>query len=168
VFRPYKVGDEVIVAGHTGTVREIELFTTVIDTPDGRRVIVPNSSIFGAVIENVTHNATRRVSVDVGAAYSADIDETRRVLERAVRSVASVLEEPAPAVALTELAASSVNWQVRGWAKKEFYGATKEAMLRAVKMELDAAGIAIPFPQLDLHLDQIEQPAAASPYRRSA
>jgi small conductance mechanosensitive channel len=168
VFRPYKVGDDVNVAGHSGTVREIELFTTIIDTADGRRIIVPNSSIFGAVIENVTHHPTRRITVDVGTAYAADIDETRRVLERAVRSVATVLPEPAPAVALTELAASSVNWQVRGWAKKESFGATKEAIIRAVKMELDAAGISIPFPQLDLHLDQIEQPQASTAYRRAA
>jgi small conductance mechanosensitive channel len=167
IFRYYKVGDEVNVAGHAGTVREIELFTTDIDTPDGRRIVVPNSSIFGAVIENVTHNPVRRASVDVGVAYSADIDETRKVLERAVRSVATVLPEPGPAVSLTELAASSVNWQVRGWAKKENFGAAKEGIIRAVKMELDAAGIGIPFPQLDLHLDQVEQPATTA-YRRTA
>ena len=103
IFRPYKVGDEVNVAGYTGTVREIELFTTAIDTPDYRRIIVPNSSIFGAVIENVTHHPVRRFTVGVGTAYSADIDETRRVLERAVRSVVQVAATPAPAVVLLEL-----------------------------------------------------------------
>jgi small conductance mechanosensitive channel len=159
VFRPYKVGDDVNVAGYTGTVREIELFTTDIDTPDNRRIIIPNSSIFGAVIENMTHHPMRRISVEVGAAYSAEIDETRRVLERAVRSVPQVAAQPAPAVVLLELGASSVNWSVRGWAKREAFGAAKEAILRAVKMELDAAGIAIPFPQLELHLE----PQSASP-----
>src|ERR1041384_5531905 len=105
IFRPYKVGDEVNVAGYTGTVREIELFTTDIDTPDNRRIIVPNSSIFGAVIENITHHPVRRLSVSVGTAYAADIDETRRVLDRAVRSVTLILPQPAPAVVLEDLGA---------------------------------------------------------------
>jgi small conductance mechanosensitive channel len=160
LFRPYKVGDDVNVAGYSGTVREIELFTTAIDTPDYRRIIVPNSSIFGAVIENVTHHPVRRFNVEVGASYSADIDETRRVLERAVRSVVAVVDKPEPAVVLLELGASSVNWSVRGWAKREYYGEAKQAVIRAVKIELDAAGIAIPFPQLDLHLDPPEAESA--------
>jgi small conductance mechanosensitive channel len=160
IFRPYKVGDEVNVAGYTGTVREIELFTTAIDTPDYRRIIVPNSSIFGAVIENVTHHPVRRFSVGVGTAYSADIDETRRVLERAVRSVVQVAATPAPAVVLLELGASSVNWNVQAWAKREAYGDAKQAVIRAVKIELDESGIGIPFPQLDLHLDPPEMETA--------
>jgi len=159
VFRPYKVGDEVNVAGYAGTVREIELFTTAIDTPDNRRIIVPNSSIFGAVIENITHHPVRRLTVGVGTAYAADIDETRRVLERAVRSVPLVVTQPPPAVVLEELGASSVNWAVRAWARRDSFGDAKQAVLRAVKIELDAAGIGIPFPQLDLHLDPVEPEA---------
>jgi small conductance mechanosensitive channel len=164
LFRPYKVGDEVNVAGYSGTVREIELFTTAIDTADFRRIIVPNSSIFGAVIENVTHHPVRRFEVEVGTAYAADIDATRRVLERAVQRVVHVVPQPAAAVVLLGLGASSVNWSVRAWAKRESYGAAKEALIRAVKMELDAARIAIPFPQLDLHLD----PQEAEPARLAA
>jgi small conductance mechanosensitive channel len=160
LFRPYKVGDEVNVAGYSGTVREIELFTTAIDTPDYRRIIVPNSSIFGAVIENVTHHPVRRFNVDVGTAYSADIDQTRRVLERAVSSVTQVVPTPAPAVVLLDLGASSVNWSVRAWAKRETHGDARQALVRAVKMELDQAGIGIPFPQLDLHLDPPEAEGA--------
>ena len=153
IFRPYKVGDTVNVASYTGKVAEIELFTTAIDTTDNRRIIVPNSSIFGAVIENITYHAVRRADVAVGTAYSADIDQTRAILDRAVRSVALVVKAPAPEVVLTDLGASSVNWQVRGWAKRESFGDAKQAIIRAVKMELDAARISIPFPQLDLHLD---------------
>ena len=118
IFRPYKVGDTVNVASYTGKVAEIELFTTAIDTTDNRRIIVPNSSIFGAVIENITYHAVRRADVNVGTAYSADIDQTRAILDKAVRSVALVVPAPAPEVVLTDLGASSVNWQVRGWAKK--------------------------------------------------
>ena len=111
----YKVGDMVNVASYTGKVAEIELFTTAIDTTDNRRIIVPNSSIFGAVIENITYHAVRRADVNVGTAYSADIDQTRAILDKAVRSVALVVPAPAPEVILTDLGASSVNWQVRGW-----------------------------------------------------
>jgi small conductance mechanosensitive channel len=160
IFRPYKVGDDVNVAGYSGTVREIELFTTAIDTGDNRRIIIPNSSIFGAVIENVTHHPTRRVEVLVGTAYSADIDETRKVLERAVRSAATIVPTPEPAVVLLDLGASSVNWAVRAWATREQHSKARQDVLRAVKNELDAARIGIPFPQLELHLDsKAEAPA---------
>ena len=153
IFRPYKVGDIVNVAGYTGTVREIELFTTDIDTFDNRRIIVPNSSIFGAVIENITHHPVRRAEVSVGTAYLADLDETRRVLERALKAAPLILSDPAPAVVLLELGASSVNWQVRGFAKTETFGDAKQQLIRAIKVELDHAGIGIPFPQMDVHLD---------------
>jgi small conductance mechanosensitive channel len=165
MFRPYKVNDVVNVAGYSGTVREIELFTTVIDTFDNRRIIVPNSSIFGAVIENVTHHPSRRFDVLVGAAYAADVDETRRALERAVKSVPAVLATPEPIIELLELGASSVNWAVRAWAMKEYFREAKQGVIRAVKIELDAAGIGIPFPQLELHVDQ---PAVAQKSRLAA
>jgi small conductance mechanosensitive channel len=165
IFRPYKVGDDVNVAGYTGTVREIELFTTAIDTGDNRRIIIPNGSIFGAVIENVTHHPTRRIEVLVGTAYEADIDETRKVLERAVRSTATIVPTPEPAIVLLDLGASSVNWAVRAWTTREKYGQAKQDVIRAVKNELDAARIAIPFPQLDLHLTQA---AEAPAVRRAA
>jgi len=153
IFRPYKVGDVVNVANYLGKVAEIELFTTAIDTFDNRRIIVPNSSIFGAVIENITYHPVRRIDIPVGTAYAADVDQTRSVLEAAVRSVALVVPAPAPEVVLTDLGASSVNWQVRGWAKRESFGEAKQAIIRAVKLSLDEARISIPFPQLDLHLD---------------
>lgn len=159
IFRPYKVGDMVNVANYTGKVAEIELFTTAIDTTDNRRIIVPNSSIFGAVIENITYHAVRRADVTVGTAYSADLDQTRAILDRAVRSVALVVPAPAPEIVLTDLGASSVNWQVRGWAKRESFGEAKQAIIRAVKLALDDAGISIPFPQFDIHID----PLAAEP-----
>jgi small conductance mechanosensitive channel len=152
VFRPYKVGDEVNVAGHTGVVYEIELFTTAVDTLDNRRVIIPNSSIFGSVIENLSHNPLRRAAIDVGVSYAADVDETRRTLERAVQSVPLVVAQPAPAVVLLGLGASSVDWQVRGWVKRESLGDAKQAIIRAVKLELDRSGLEIPFPQMDVRV----------------
>jgi small conductance mechanosensitive channel len=157
IFRPYKVGDIVNVAGYMGTVREVELFTTDIDTFDNRRIIVPNSSIFGSVIENITYHPVRRADINVGAAYSADLDETRRVLERAAKTCSLILPDPAPVVMLLELGASSVNWQVRGFAKRDTFGDAKQQLIRAIKVELDHAGIGIPFPQMDVHFDRPPQ-----------
>lgn len=153
-FRPFKVGDVVTVAGQTGTVDEISVFTTTLDTFDNRRFIIPNSAIFGSTIENVTHHLRRRADVDVGVSYDADIDRTREVLEKAAASVEGGLQDPAPVVFLVGLGASSVDWSVRVWAKKEDFGAVKQATIRAVKRALDEAGIGIPYPQMDVHLDQ--------------
>lgn len=156
IFRPYKVGDVVNVAGNLGKVFEIELFTTAIDTFDNRRFIVPNSQIYGAVIENITYHPKRRIEVAVGTSYDADIDETRRVLEQSITTVPQCVSDPEPAVVLTGLGGSSVDWSVRAWATNDDFGDAKQALIRAVKVELDRAGIEIPYPHMDV---QINQPA---------
>jgi small conductance mechanosensitive channel len=155
IFRPYKVGDVISVAGQVGKIDELELFTTTMDTPDNRRIIVPNSSIFGSVIENITHHSTRRVDVNVGVSYSADIDQTREVLVAAAKSIEGVLELPAMQIMLKDLGASSVDWVVRVWANTSDYWTVREALVRAIKMHLDEANISIPFPQMDVHLDKV-------------
>ncbi|MEM9373773.1 MAG: mechanosensitive ion channel family protein [Planctomycetota bacterium] len=152
-FRPFKVGDVVSAAGTTGKVFEISLFTTMVDTPDNRRIIVPNSAIFGGTIENVTHHDTRRVDVAVGTDYSADLDKTREVLLKAAEGVAGRINDPAPAIVLAELGGSSIDWAVRVWAKTGDYWGVKDALTRDVKVALDEAGIGIPFPQMDVHID---------------
>ena len=155
IFRPFKVGDVVSAGGVTGKIFEIELFTTAVDTPDNRRIIVPNGEIYGSTIENVTFHGTRRVDVAVGVDYSADIDKTREVLNAAAQSVEGILTEPAHAIVLGDLGDSAVNWTVRVWAKTADYWAIKEATTRAVKQHLDDAGIGIPFPQMDVHLNKV-------------
>jgi len=158
IFRPYKVGDVVNIANYLGTVDEIELFTTSIDTFDNRRIIIPNSEIFGAVIENITHNRLRRIDIDVGVSYRADVDQTREVLIAALRSVPGIVATPEPNAILTALGNSSVDWQVRAWGPTKDFGALKHAVIRAVKMHLDDAGLEIPYPQMDLHLRSQAQP----------
>ncbi len=160
VFRPFQVGDTITVAGVTGKVYAIEIFTTTLDTADNRRYIIPNSSVFGATIENITFHPQRRIDLTIGVGYEADIDQTRSVLESAVAQVESVLSNPAPAVILSELGASSVNWIVQAWANAADLGTAKQALLRSIKNSLDAAGIEIPYPQMDVHLRQ--PPAAAN------
>lgn len=152
VFRPFKVGDVVNVASNLGKVAEIELFTTTIDTFDNRHIIIPNSEIYGSVIENITYHKTRRVDVDLGVSYSADIDETRRILTEAVTDTPGGFVEPEPAIVLMGLGDSSVNWSVRVWGPTSEYLDIKQALLRAVKMHLDQADIEIPFPQMDVHV----------------
>jgi small conductance mechanosensitive channel len=152
IFRPFKVGDVVNVAGQLGKINEIDLFFTELDTPDGRRVIVPNSQIFGNTIENITHHPRRRVDIPVGVHYAADIDETRAALERALVMIEPKLADPPPEVILQELGASSVNWMLRVWTRREEFFATRQATVRAAKYALDEAGITIPFPQMDVHL----------------
>lgn len=155
VFRPFKVGDLVQVNGITGVVEEIELFTTQMNTPDNRRMIVPNGTIFGSSIENMTYHAKRRVDVSVGTDYSADLKKTRAVLESAAESVEGrMTSEPVEAY-LVGLGGSSIDWEVRLWCASGEYLALKDTLTEAVKNKLDEAGIGIPFPQMDVHMDQV-------------
>lgn len=153
IFRPFKIGDVISAGGVTGKVEAIELFSTVFDTPDNRRIIVPNGSIYGGTIENVTHHDTRRVDVAVGTDYSADLDKTREVLKGAVAKVEGVMTDPEPVIYLSELGGSSIDWAVRAWSATADYWAVKERMTRQIKVDLDEAGIGIPFPQMDVHID---------------
>ncbi|MEZ4700687.1 MAG: mechanosensitive ion channel family protein [Rhodothermales bacterium] len=153
VFRPFKVGDVVQINGVTGKVFEIELFTTQLDTPDNRRIIVPNGSIFGSTIENITFHESRRVDVSVGTDYAADLKQTRVTLEAAASAVEGRLADKNVQVYLSALGASSIDWEVRIWCATPDYFDVRDRLTLAVKEGLDAAGIGIPFPQQDVHID---------------
>lgn len=154
IFRPYRVGDQIVVGGQSGKVDEIDLFSTTLDTGDNRRIFVPNGSIFGSTIENTTFHRTRRVDVTIGVAYAADIDVTYDVLVRAVMSVPGRLDEPIPEVVLDDLGDSAVKWKVRTWCRTDDFALVKQRLLRAIKLSLDDARIEIPFPQMDVNLRQ--------------
>ncbi len=151
IFRPFKVDDYIVVADTQGKVEEIDLFTTRINTPDNRHIIIPNSEIFGSKLENYSRNQLRRVDVNVGASYNSDLDHTRAALERAIAQTDCV-QDPASQVYLKELGASSVDWQLRAWCKPADYWAVREQLTINAKKELDKAGIGIPYPQLDVHV----------------
>ncbi|WP_345683269.1 mechanosensitive ion channel family protein [Novipirellula caenicola] len=178
VFRPFKVGDVINAAGVMGKVNEIDLFTTTLDTPDNRRIVVPNSSISGGTIENISHNAHRRVEVPVGVAYAADIDATRAALTAAVMKFENEIipgESRGHAVIMSNLGASSVDWLVRMWVPSKEFFRLKEALTVEVKRHLDANEISIPFPQLDVHLSRADvaeetvfQRPRVRPMRRAA
>lgn len=156
VFRPFKVGDFIAAGGVTGKVEELGLFFTTFDTPDNRRIVVPNSSIFGDTIENITFHPKRRVEVNVGTEYSADLDKTREVLIQAATNVQGRIPEEAPIVYLCELGDSSIAWAVRVWALTPDFWPVRERLTRDIKVALDGAGIGIPFPQMDVHLSRQE------------
>ncbi len=156
VFRLFKVGDVVKIGGETGVVFAIDLFVTTIDTFDNRRIFIPNSQVFGNTIENITYHAVRRVDVPVGVSYDADQDVTRAALMEAAMSVDIRNKEKDPAVVVTAFADSSVNWEVRVWAERARFMDVKQELIRATRRSLDAAGISIPYPQMDVHLDKAE------------
>ncbi len=153
IFRPYKVADVINVSGVTGKVNEVGLFATTLDTFDNRRIIIPNNSIFTSTIENITFHDKRRIDVAVGTDYAADIDKTREILMAVAQSVPGRLTDENPAVILSELAGSSIDWSVRVWAPTSEFGTVKQQLTRDIKVALDNASIGIPYPQMDVHIN---------------
>lgn len=145
IFRPYKIGDTIIAAGQTGTVFEIDLFSTTLDSVDNRRIFIPNSSIFGSVITNISYHEKRRVDIVVVVAHSADVDATRAALAHAAGRAAPRLPDPSEIV-LHELGTAGVSWQVQVWTSSANYIVVRQSVLRETKMALDAAGIAFALP----------------------
>jgi len=152
--RPYDVGDVVQTAGITGYVKSMNLNTTTIKTFDNQVVVVPNGSIWGDNIINVTGSDTRRVDMKFGISYRDDIAKAQRLLEEILRSHPLVLAEPAPNVKLHELGDSSVNFICRPWTKTGDYWTVYWDVTRSVKERFDAEDVSIPFPQRDVHLFQ--------------
>lgn len=155
VYRPYDIGQVITVAGTTGKVDEMSLVSTTLRLADNQTVVVPNNSIWGGVITNITGQTTRRVDMKFGCAYGDDLQKVQRVLEEIVKAHPKVLADPAPAVKLGELADSSVNFLVRPWSRSEDYWDVLWDVTRAVKERFDQEGLSIPFPQRDVHLHQV-------------
>ncbi len=160
LYRPYDIGDVVSAAGATGKVTAMSLVSTTLTTPDNQIVVIPNSSIWGGVITNITGNDTRRVDLVFGIGYDDDIGLALRVLEDIVTGHPKVLKEPAPVVQLHELADSSVNFVVRPWTKTSDYWAVYWDITKAVKERFDKEGLSIPYPQQDIHLHGLPTDAA--------
>tara|TARA_R110002096_G_scaffold91722_4_gene207547 strand:+ start:616 stop:1845 length:1230 start_codon:yes stop_codon:yes gene_type:complete len=156
IYRPYDVGQVVTSAGVTGKVHAMTLVSTTLRLPDGQTVIIPNNSIWGNVITNVTGQKTRRVDMKFGTGYGDDLKKTQALLEEIITSHPKVHAEPAPIVKVHELGESSVNFIVRPWADTADYWDIFWDVTRAVKDRFDAEGIGIPFPQRDVHLHQVK------------
>jgi small conductance mechanosensitive channel len=152
IFKPFQVGDLIEAGGTMGVVEEIGIFNTEMKTPDNKKVIVPNAKVTGDNIVNHTAKDLRRVDMVAGVSYSDDLDKARTVLEEILAADDRILKDPAPTIAVSELADSSVNFVVRPWVKTPDYWDVYFATHERIKKDFDAAGISIPFPQQDLHL----------------
>ena len=154
LFRPFTAGDFIDGAGEIGTVEAVHIFTTILVTPDNKTVIVPNAKMTGDNIVNYSAKGTRRVDLVVGVAYGEDLQKVKTVIEGVLAADERILRDPAPTVAVLELADSSVNFAVRPWTEVANYWGVYFDTLEAVKTRFDKEGISIPFPQTDVHIFQ--------------
>lgn len=152
ITKPFKAGDFVTVSGESGVIMSVGISVTELDTPDKKRIIIPNKIVYGSNIINFTRNPIRRVDMTTGVGYEDDLDKAIKTTMAVVTSHPKVLKDPAPQVAVTEMADSSVNFVVRPWCKTEDYWDVFFDLQKAIKQAYDREGISIPFPQRDLHI----------------
>jgi small conductance mechanosensitive channel len=161
IFRPFKVGDYIEAGGAAGTVQEIAVFATTLHSPDNVRIVVPNSSIYGQMVKNYSTNETRRNDMVIGIDYSDDIGKAVETIRKLLAADSRVLKDPEPVIVVGELGDSSVNLFVRPWCSKDDYWNLRWDLTRSMKVELEAAGCSIPFPQTDVHLHNSPAQGAA-------
>jgi small conductance mechanosensitive channel len=157
IFKPFREGDFVEAAGVAGVVEHIQIFNTIMRTGDNREVIIPNGSIYSGVITNYSARDTRRVDMVFGIGYDDDLRKAKEILNDIIAADERILKDPAPVVAVSELADSSVNFVVRPWVNSADYWAVLWDTTETVKLRFDEEGISIPFPQMDVHLHKEEQ-----------
>ena len=156
LFRPFKVGDLIEAAGVLGIVQDIQLFNTVVATLDNVKIIIPNGKLYGNVIKNLSGYDTRRIDLVFGIGYASSMQKAYDIMQGLLKADDRILAEPAPQIAVSELADSSVNFVVRPWVKAEDYWDVRFDLTRKVKEQFDDASIEIPFPQQTVHLMQDE------------
>lgn len=154
VFKPFKVGDFVQVQGETGTVSEILIFNTILKTADNKVIILANGAVANGTITNFTKAENRRVDWSFGIAYGDDLKAAKELLAKFIAEDQRILKDPESFIGLGELADSSVNITVRAWTKTEDYWGVFFDMNERVYNEFEAAGLSIPFPQVDVHLQK--------------
>lgn len=152
ILRPFRAGDFIDCAGRSGSVQAVNLFTVVLQTPDGLYISLPNSTVWSADIVNYTRNGKRRISLDIGIAYSDNLDRGLQVLADLAAAEKRFLPDPAPTTFVSALADSAVILTLRGWTTVDDYWPTLFDLTRQAKLAIEAAGLSIPFPQRDVHL----------------
>ena len=154
LFRPYRVGDWIEAQGVQGTVKEIQIFHTVLTMADNKVVYIPNGSMSTAVVVNYTRNETRRLEWTVGIDYGEDVGRAQAAIEKAIKAETRILGEPAPFVAVKELADSSVNIVVRAWVNSTDYWTVYHETLRRIYDTFNAENINFPYPQQTVHISK--------------
>jgi len=152
LFKPYKVGDYITTQGYSGTVKEIQIFTTVLTTPDNQTIIIPNSPIAVNPLTNYSTQDTRRVDFTFGIGYNDDIDKARSVIMKIINEDERIHKEPEPLVKIANLGDSSVDFATRVWVNSGDYWSVFFDTNEKIKKAFDSEGISIPFPQQDVHL----------------
>jgi small conductance mechanosensitive channel len=152
LFKPFQVGDFIDTGSHMGTVKKIQIFNTILKTPDNKTVIIPNGDLSNGALTNFSTEKTRRVDFVFGIGYDDDLLKAKKVLEKLTEEDDRILKDPAPQVVVGELADSSVNFTVRAWVNSEDYWGVFFDMQEKVKLTFDKEKISIPYPQTDIHL----------------
>ena len=152
ILRPFRVGEFVEVAGESGSIKNIKIFTTELRTPDNKCIIIPNSRVLDSNIVNYSSTGTRRIDLVFGIGYGDDIDHARKVIADIIKADPRILKDPEPVIAVAELADSSVNFIVRPWVLTDDYWMVNHDIIELVKKRFDAENISIPFPQQDVNV----------------
>lgn len=155
-FRPCRVGDWVDAGGCSGTVESVSLFSTILLTGDYKRIVIPNSQVMSDAITNYSVMPRRRIDLIVGISYDADMRVAKDILKKLVDADERILKDPAPTIAVSELGDSSVNLICRPWVATGDYWPTRWKLTEDIKTEFDAAGVGIPYPQMDVHFHREE------------
>lgn len=154
LLKPFKVGQFIEAQGHMGTVHEIQIFNTILKTPDNKTIIIPNGPLSTGSMTNFSAEPRRRVDFTFGIGYGDDIDKAKSVIKSLIDADERILRDPEPFIAVKELADSSVNFAVRVWVEAANYWGVFFDMTENVKKTFDKEGVSIPFPQRDVHLFQ--------------
>lgn len=155
IFKPFRVGDFIDAQGYTGVVKEIQIFITILTTPDNKTVIIPNGGLSNGSLVNYSTQPNRRVNWSFGIAYGDDFDKAKTMILGMLKEDKRILADPEPFVALAEMADSSVNITVRAWVKREDYWGVFFGMNEKYYKNAGKNGLSIPFPQMDIHLDKV-------------
>lgn len=156
LLKPFKKGDWVEAQGYAGTVNEIQIFFTILKTPDNKTVVLPNGPLSTGSLVNYSTEPTRRVDMEFGIGYDDDIDKTKATLNKLIEADSRIHKDPAPAVLLGTLADSSVNFKVRVWCDAGDYWGIYFDFHEQVKKTFDAESIGIPYPQMDVHVHNVQ------------
>jgi small conductance mechanosensitive channel len=152
IFKPFEVGHVITAQGHTGSVFEIQIFNTILKTPDNKHIIIPNGGLSTGSMVNFSKEATRRVDWTFGIGYGDDIDKAKEVLSTLIQADSRIKQDPEPFIAVSELGESSVDFSVRVWVESADYGGVYFAMNESVYKTFNKEGLSIPYPQMDVHV----------------
>ena len=156
ILRPIKVGEFVEIAGESGSVQSIRIFTTELRTGDNKCVIIPNQRVLNSNIINYSSTGRRRIDMVFGIGYNDDIDHARKVISDIINADKRILSDPEPQIAVSELADSSVNFVVRPWVKTADYWGVRFDLIESIKKRFDEEKISIPFPQQEINIIQAD------------